>query len=456
MEWHGTFEIPQSDRRVGGRLVIDESESLLRLYGSLASGGVDDLDDRVPLLWGTTETGHDLTLLGLTRLRSSWFGPGLRRSESWICAHAIEGHILPQDPLTFSAVKCGMTYLSSWLEAPAPSGTYRVDGVTIEARPVLIGRVELDDITYEFHNSVSRTSGFDLASIRYPSWVTALPPDEQQLEELVNDHITPVEALLWLATDRFSEMSTEVRLEGERGSGYAKVWSSALKPIDFEPPTRRLVRSEMLFTANEIPGGLEGGLARWLSRWSEISHALGPVIARYRAPFSYTNDRLATSVAALESYSRVDRPWGKISDEEMSRRRETIRNALAPVDAELVDWTIEGIENNTRETLRRRLKDLLDAAGDLEKELLGNVKNRRQFLNEGVESRNRIAHLLPAGGLSEGGSLHWAHRGFNWLLRFHLMTDLGFSAEETAERIKANSRFRQEAERLQEDLESRR
>lgn len=455
MEWHGTFEIPQSDRRVGGRLVIDESESLLHLYGSLTSGQFDDLEDEVPLLWGTAENGHDLTLLGLTPLGQSWSGSGLRRSESWICAHAIEGHIVPQGPLTFSGVKCGMTYLSTWLETPGPSGTYQLDGVSVEVRPALIGRIELDDVTYEFHNSVSWTSGFDVASIHYPSWVTAIPADEQQLEELVNDHITPVEALLWLATDRFNEISTEVRLEGDRGNRYAKVWSSTLKPRDFEPPTRRLARSEMLFTANEVPGGLEGGMARWLRRWREISHALGPVIARYRAPFSYTNDRLATSVAALESYSTVDRTWGQISDEEMSRRRETIRDAISPVDPALADWTIEGVENNTRVTLRTRLKDLLDATGEIGEELLGNSKNRRRFVSEGVESRNRIAHLLPAGGLSEGGSLYWAHRGFNWLLRFHLMTDLGFTPEETTERIKATHQFRQEAQRLQEDLASR-
>jgi hypothetical protein len=113
MEWHGTFEIPGTDRRVGGRLVIDESESLLRLYGSLRPSENGKSEDEVPLVWGTTESGQRLTLVDLASLGSSLVGPGLRRSESWLCGHAIEHHLEPKQPLTFSAVTCGMTYLSS-------------------------------------------------------------------------------------------------------------------------------------------------------------------------------------------------------------------------------------------------------------------------------------------------------------------------------------------------------
>lgn len=212
----------------------------------------------------------------------------------------------------------------------------------------------------------------------------------------------------------------------------------------------------MLFEAADLPGGFENGLARWMGQWKEILHAIGPVIARYRAPFSYSNDRLATSVAALEAYSTAKKQWAELSDEEMAYRRRAISDALSPANTELVEWTLGAIEKDSRETLRSRLKALLSATGSFETALLGNARNRRQFLHEGVESRNQLAHLLPAGGLSEGASLYWAHRGFTWLLRFHLMMDLGFSADETTKRITSSYQFRQEAERIQQDLESRR
>lgn len=241
MEWHGTFEIPGTDQPVGGRLVIDESESLLRLYGPLRPSENGKSEDEVPLVWGTTESGQHLTLVDLTRLGGSLFGPGLRRSESWLCGHAIEHHLEPEQPLTFSAVTCGLTYLSPWLQTPRPSADDRVDGFAVDAHTTDLGQVAIDDVVYEFHSGVGISSGFDESTIRYPTWVTATPSQEQELEDLVNAFITPIEALLWLATDRFSDISTEVRLDTDRGSINAKAWSSKLKPRGFDLPTRRLV-----------------------------------------------------------------------------------------------------------------------------------------------------------------------------------------------------------------------
>ena len=456
MEWHGTFEIPDTDHRVGGRLVIDGSESRLRLYGSLRPGEHGNFEDTVPLVWGTAETGQQVTLVDLASLGGSLFGPGSTRSESWLCGHAIEGRLQPQQPLTFSAVTCAMTYLSSWLQTPPASTDDRRDGFTVDARTSDLGRVEIDGIAYEFHSSAGISTGFDELTVQHPTWLTATPPEELELEDLVNSHITPIEALLWLATGRFSEISTRVRLDTDRGGIDAQVWSSKLKPRGFDPPTRRLTETEMLFTAGDLPDGFESGIARWLWQWKEIRHAVGPVIARHRAPFSYTNDRLATSVAALEAYSTAKNQWAGLSDEEMEHRKRAISDALSSSTPELVEWTVEAIEGNNRETLRNRLKDLLSATGTFETALLGNAKNRHQFLHEGVQSRNQLSHLLPTGGLSEGASLYWAHRGFTWLLRFHLMIDLGFSADETTERITSSDQFRQEAERIQRDLKSRR
>jgi hypothetical protein len=74
MEWHGIFEVPETDHRVGGRLVIDEGESLLRLYGSLIPSEPGKLENEIPLVWGTAESGQQLTLVDLTSLGGSWLG----------------------------------------------------------------------------------------------------------------------------------------------------------------------------------------------------------------------------------------------------------------------------------------------------------------------------------------------------------------------------------------------
>lgn len=178
MDWQGSFEIPGSDHKVGGRLVSDEGESLLRLYGSFYPREMPDIPDQIPLVWAVTEEGQAITLVDLAALGTAMrLAPGLWRTESWICGHAIRGHIEPQDPLTFSAVTCEMTYLSSWLPSLKPSAEHRVDGFLVDARPNSMGRVEHDGVFYEFHSAAGIQHGFDESTIRYQTFLTATPAE---------------------------------------------------------------------------------------------------------------------------------------------------------------------------------------------------------------------------------------------------------------------------------------
>jgi len=461
MEWSGTFEVPNSGVRVGGRLTIDSGQSTLTTFGSLAGEDGspvqanpwhDEDVGTIPMVWGVSEEGSRLTLLELTSLGGnlSWPGEWTTRQQ-WICECAIGGHIEPVQPVTFSSISFGLSDLSAWLTTPRPEEKrtikpYRLD---LSAATHEIAAFEHDDLTVHFDGSFGTRSGFDSITLDYPARITASTSVEQTWQELVNMTATPIEVLLWVATGRFSALDDlRVRLDGQHPV-YERLWVSFLQPRRFEPPTRRLVGNEILFKADEIPGGLEAGINRWFAVWSAIRPAFGPVIARYRAPFSYANDRFHSAVAALESYSTLKHGKRALSKEERNRRIEVVRESLDGSAPELTNWVLEALGQSHYHSIRSRLVRLLDDAGPIGDALVGDDKDG--FISAVVKARDAYAHSAPiVGGVEGGAALHWAAEGLNWLLRYYALIEVGFERENAIERVVTNDTFVQVAERLRE------
>lgn len=149
MEWTGTFEVPRSGVRVGGRLTIESGQSILTTFGSLAGEDGspiladpwhDEDVETIPMVWGVSEEGSRLTLLELTSLGGnlSWPGEWTTRQQ-WICECAIGGQIEPVQPVTFSSISFGLSDLSAWLNTPRPE----------EKRTVKPHRLDLSVTTHE-------------------------------------------------------------------------------------------------------------------------------------------------------------------------------------------------------------------------------------------------------------------------------------------------------------------
>lgn len=464
MEWTGTFEVPNSGVRVGGRLTIDSGESILTTFGSLAGEDgspvvADPWHDEevkpIPMVWGVSEEGSRLTLLELTSLGGnvSWPGEWTTRQQ-WICQCAIGGHIEPVEPVTFSSIAFGLSDLSAWLNTPRPDEDRTVNPHRLDLSVTMHEIAELDhgDLRIHFDGSFGTELGLDSITVSYPARVTASTPVELPWQELVNRTATPIEVLLWVATGRFSALDDlRVRLDGPHPV-YERLWVSLLQPRRFEPPRRRLVGSEMLFTADDIPGGLETGLSRWFNVWSTIRPAFGPVIARYRAPFSYANDRFHSAVAALESYSTQKHGKRALSKDERDRRIEVVRASLDNSEPGLTEWVLEALQRAHYHTLRTRLERLLDEAGSISKALVGDDGDG--FISAVIKGRDAYAHSAPiVGGVEGGAALHWAAEGLNWLLRYYALTEVGFEKDEARQRVVANNTFVQVAERLRQAVD---
>lgn len=463
MEWTGTFEIPGSRVRVGGRLTIDAGDSVLTTFGELerapgepAADIFDDVDKVLPMVWCVTEEGKHLTLLDLISLGGnlSAFGPDMTTTrQQWIVGSAIGALIEPVDPVTFSSMTFGLTDLSTWLQTPRHAQDIRWDNpkVDVSAHAPDTAEVEFDHLAIRFGGQLAVQNGFDSVTVNYPARVTCTPSDEMKWQEIVNTTVTPIEVLLWIASGRFSALEQpRVKLEGERPQ-YFPLWVSPLEPNGFTRPEHRRPHQDLLYTAADVPGGLESGVTRWFAIWDDISAAFGPVIARYRAPFTYANDRFYAAVAALESYSAWKHGKRAIRKTERNRRIELVRKSLDASSPDLTDWVLDALDKAHYHTLRTRMHLLLDEAGPISEALVGD--DRDEFITGVIKARDAYAHSARIVGAIEGGAaLHWAAQGLNWLLRYHALGEIGFDPDQARERLLSNHTFNQEANRLRDEL----
>jgi hypothetical protein len=208
MEWTGTFEVPGSGVRVGGRLTIDAGHSTFTTFGALsvdstdASTSDDPLEptaERIPMVWGVAEDGSRLTLIDLTSLGGNMTWPGAWTTrQQWICACAIGGHIEPEDPLTFSSLSFGLTDLSAWLGTPRPEEEVGRDNPSLELSVGMheIAEVVHGGITFHFDATWGTRRAIDEVTVEYPARATGTSSVELPWEQLINSVVTPIEVLL--------------------------------------------------------------------------------------------------------------------------------------------------------------------------------------------------------------------------------------------------------------------
>ena len=463
MEWHGTFEIPETGRRVGGRLTIDAGTSILTTFGALTTAEGDpvtdllDEDDRVlTMVWCFTEDGQRLTLLDLLSLGGSLGSVGNELAttrQDWIVGSAVAAQLEPTNPVTFASMSFGLTDLSAWMQSPRHEQDTRWDDpiIKLTATNKDSGELRVGDLTLSFGGALGTRTGFDSVTLDYPARIVGTPGREMRWEEIVNTVVTPIEALIWVATGRFNALiEPKVRLDGERPQ-YSRLWVSPLQPRGYVAPEHRLVESQMLFTAPEMPDGLEVGLTRWFGIWDQIRPAFGPVIARFRAPFTYSNDQFHAGVAGLESYSDQRHGPPGPCKRERRERRDRIRASMNASAPDLTEFVIDAVKEAERPRLRAGLTYLLEEAGEIGLALTGG--DTGSFVSAVVKARHAFAHSTRIVGAIEGGpALHWTSRGLNWVLRYHALREIGFDAEAASERVLNNYVFKQEAQRLRDAL----
>jgi hypothetical protein len=158
----------------------------------------------------------------------------------------------------------------------------------------------------------------------------------------------------------------------------------------------------------------------------------------YYAPQSYRNTELLLAATMVETLHRLSDFPHETEREDMDSWRRLLD--VAPED--IHEWLSSFVSAQAEPSLRRRLKDIVGALGDLGKELVRNVPNYELRLNRW---RNAAVHHGQTNNLS-GAHMYQLAAVTRLAVEMFLMQEVGFDIHAEASRIQSTARFRRAAQ----------
>ncbi len=452
----GTWWLPEDDTtRVPGELRLSSEEFSLTLEGTLLHppAPVPEMTFSTffesvsrPVVLGRTSAWDRTTLLDCEGQIPVL--PGEVKSTTWIPTAALQGiHLQTADEAAFDIVQLQHAHLHEWAGGggvehtiATEEGSSRVRRVELAAERAVLASFEVDDARVELISSPAFSASSLEASVAMGTVWRVEPRAALTWREMFNRWVVPLRDLVSFVALKPSDID-EVRVHVASGDEHAwAILLLRLLELDREKLPRRLIASEMLFTSTKLPNGLEDGVARWLTLRNRYSTVIALLLGVDAAPFMFDDQKFLSLTQAAEILHVI-----RIGSTPLPRpeHRRKVKDAVSGItDPRLARWAREILGGSNWYKLRDRLDQLIDALGGLGPELVGGDAD--QFVGRIVDTRNYLTHRVERRGeVLEGERRYWHWQALAWLVRTHLLLELGYTLEETASLVQQNQVFQQ-------------
>jgi len=446
----GVWWRPSHDeRKVRGTLTLDDSGIELVLYDSLRSYeerlGEDAVApdwETVPLVHGRTNDRRDVTLIESVGFNLA--APFGEVREVYHVEVALVGVNAPDDSFTTTSVR--FDFLDAWADPPALR-TDDTAGVTLDtARHVLgesnipVGHValvsDIDGRAGELEVHLLRTTLFEVTLREALGASTILESVVRPLSDLLAVTLgRPIRVTSW----HLRMPDHDDRLPSADAS-FAAIESG--RPSDVSRAAVLAYSAPTLLTLGDGGPPFNELIRRWFEVWETFHSTIVQLIAPTNAPFVFSEHRFASTFQAAEALHRTStRFTGKELPRTRHRQRvTTIVDALenADIPAEDCEWAKRILESRNDRPLWMVIEDLLKAAGRLGDLALEAAPD---FCHTVAGARTGVSHG-GAHPILDAPSRLWYGESLRWIVRAHLLIELGLSLDDVERRVDRKASFR--------------
>ncbi len=452
LEYSGFWWLPSTpENEVPGTLKLSNSGRInLELMGSFQDRTEQNLGFHThPIVLGVTK-GKLITLYECSGIEPGFSIPGFRSQEYRAKTAFIGAHFTEPSEIRFHKASIEYSYLPDWYGVSSPSGDFVVgdngiiNGYQLNyAYPPEI-RVTTAQATISIQHTWARRGNPLEQTISHSALMLIETQEELALKEWDSRFIYPIQNFLSLATNQpnslesievFSSYGTRPPLFQSNVQEYPikVVFQKSYSGSKREKP---LFTNDMLFSFQDIDD-----FGRIIERWLEISNELDSVCnlffsIRY-SPQMYLENQFLNVSQALESYHRRRIGNQELLEEEHTERIESI---VSKTPEEHKEWLEQRLKYSNEPSFRKRIKDLINIAGEV---ILPLIDNKKAFVNKVYETRNYYTHydLSLKQRATTGKELYWVIQSLSFLIQVCFLRELGFSSEKSTELISRNEQY---------------
>jgi hypothetical protein len=452
----GRFWLPRRpDRPVHGSVAFQEDGITLDLTGSLREpvalargvfGGSPSLASE-PVIHGRLRDGREVSLHAASGL--SW--PVDDIEETWRADFLFTGGLVNSD--RFTRVLVVFDYLTPWTRPAGIAAGHLGDAVTVDTRRVTLAKAILGD-----RSKVSLCTGVEghsgHSSVHLDQWtaleVTSLVRKARTIRGVLNDWVRPLQDLLVVSLGRpvrIDQLSVRPRGEAEK----APLRGVACQLIQPGPGTSPRAADVDSYTAPTLLAyrDLVGpkapvSFARLIPAWFELRERLDEVVTDlcgpYYAPFIYSGHRYASTFQSAEALAHSLYKGREKARPEHHARVNAVTAALeaAALDADDLRWANAVLLSRNDKPLRQLIEELIAGSGEIGLQL---TRVAPGLAEDAATARALVSH--PGSGGPDAVRRYWLGEALAWLVRAHLLSQLGIPMQDLALKATRQASFGQ-------------
>jgi hypothetical protein len=268
------------------------------------------------------------------------------------------------------------------------------------------------------------------------AWVGAVNADLQALERQVRSLVT-------------SGLQQRRALLTRRDQLAAAMTIPAVQPPATGRPLVHLAgyAAPTLLTYAGSPVPFVTLITEWFALCERLPTAVALLCGPYYAPFIYSQHSYASTFQSAEAIATYLLAGREKLPSEHGARVAAVKAVLqvADLDADTVGWAMRILQGRNDKPLRQLLEELIAATGDMGSQLLAALSDLPQ---RAADVRVGVSH--PRDGRPATLERYWIGEALIWVVRVHLLAQLGVAMTDLSGRVTAKPMF----ERIVQELRS--
>jgi hypothetical protein len=402
-EYDGKWWLPESpEKKIPGTLRFDPVDGLnLKLNGLFKELRDLNVFLNPDIILGKTSNSGPITLYKCREYNSQANTSGFVTSSFAADVVFVGHHFYKEEDIVFSSLLLTYSYLEEWAG---------ISGIRIDTNSELVisyGQprkieAELDDIRIcvDFDcdfwvNRINFRDKIKECSLKQITSIKIEPHEQIHFNDYKKNICYHIQNFLSLAIgEAVYPLTIRGRNEGCKLEAFNRVFYDdifILYPIGRSSNTYKEVRpDDMLFLLEDISDDLE----EYLNNWFAKSEILSPVYDLYFGtvykPSMYLEHRFLNLIQAIESYHRRVHDGKYLSDDNYTRIREKLIEAIPKdVSKSFRDSLVQRLKHHNEFSLGKRLREIMDMYGDVTNML---VHDNKRFIRDVVDMRNFLTH----------------------------------------------------------------